>query len=181
MEQNRNHPERGRIDFERRVVSYLRDNKPLPARNGSVGLSEEFSLKWDILRTLQNGEVERAETLWKTLARRSPLLYGPKFSCLVDSESRTIFFTFLSQLLRNPKPETKVPELTGRLGALHRLLSESPTPLRKEDLIEKIWGKPYDPTLDARFYKLVERLKKATEHTIVTMNRTYSYGTKDAA
>jgi hypothetical protein len=44
---------------------------------------------------------------------------------------------------------------------LYRELTAATFPLRKEELIERVWGLAYDPRWDSRFYKLVERAKKA--------------------
>jgi tetratricopeptide (TPR) repeat protein len=173
-----------RLAFDIKVVEQLRSGASLPAREGAWQFSDEFSLKWDILRCVQNGEMDRAQKLWKSLTRRLPMLYGEDFSCLSASESSTIFFQYLSRLFKTPSFSTSAKDsdlLKGKLGKLHRILAQSSTPLRKEELIEKIWGTAYDPKFDSRFYKLMERLKKTACRTIITSNRTYSYGADRAA
>ena len=53
------------------------------------------------------------------------------------------------------------------------LLMQSSLPLRKEEIIEKIWGRTYHPDLNDRFYKLMERLKKNTNAVIYNQNSSY--------
>lgn len=173
-----------RAAFDRKLVSFIQNNRPLPAKIGSWQLSNEFKLKWQLLRHLQGGEVDHALRIWEELRSISPLLYGENFNCLVDSERHTIFFTFLTRILREaPKAsaEEDSTKLSGRLAKLHMILMSSSTPLRKEDLIEKIWDTAYDPKFDARFYKLIERYKHVSDRPVITANRTYSLGRSNAA
>jgi len=54
------------------------------------------------------------------------------------------------------------------------MLRDSEFPLRKEELIEKVWiGEAYTPSADAKFYKLVERLQKAISIRIENSNCAY--------
>ena len=46
-------------------------------------------------------------------------------------------------------------------------------PLRKEYLSEQLWGISYDPRYDARFYKMIERLKKTQKVSVTNKNNAY--------
>ena len=44
---------------------------------------------------------------------------------------------------------------------------------RTEDLIEKIWNQKYEHTMDAKLYKLIQRIRDQDTFEIVTQNQCY--------
>jgi tetratricopeptide (TPR) repeat protein len=172
--------DRPRIEFEFKVLSAFLKGAALESIPTSVKLSEEYSLKWKIIRFVQTGELAKAERLWRRLIQVCPKIYGPDFGCLLPSEEKTIFFQCFSKWYRRKSETLESPQFTpkGRLGKLHEALIQAQTPLSKEALIEKIWGVSYELQYDTRFYKLVERLKKISPYPIRVENRAYRYEDK---
>jgi tetratricopeptide (TPR) repeat protein len=153
--------ERGRALFYFHLLSFIETGKKLPSKPESVAALPEFSLQWDIILNIMEGETELVSGLWEKLCGDFPKFYGKDFECLDQSESKAIFNTALNKLLL-AEPAARV-DLSKVKGKKSRLLLEclvqTKTPVRKEVLIEKIWGMEYSPSLDARFYKLIERSK----------------------
>jgi hypothetical protein len=105
-----------------------------------------------------------------------PGIFGDSFSCAIEAERKSIFYTYFRRLhAETPSHKLATEGLKGQVLKLHEILMASSLPRRKEDLIEEIWGCLYSPEYDARFYKLVERLKKTSILPIVVQNRAYAY------
>jgi tetratricopeptide (TPR) repeat protein len=166
--------ERGRLDFDLGVIEAIRDRKSLGVCPSSLSKLPEYELKWKLLVALQSGDQDVALKLWKRLLELTPGLFGPDFQCTDPSEAKTAFWTYVKSL-QSPKEFQLEVNVSGKLKVLCDLLQGSKTPLRKEDLIEKIWETSYESTYDARFYKLIERAKQ-NQIPIVNNNRAYAFG-----
>ncbi|HUP58532.1 MAG TPA: helix-turn-helix domain-containing protein [Bdellovibrionota bacterium] len=160
----------GRRQFERAMIAVSRKGGLLAPAPAPVRKAPEYLLKWELVRALQAGEQARGAALWKKLRAMSPGHFGGEFECLDASERDSSFWQVVRRL-RKPAPKT-APALAGKLAKLARVLGESGFPLRKEELIERVWGIPYDPALDSRLYKLIERAKRQ-ELPIVSRGRAY--------
>lgn len=104
-----------------------------------------------------------------------PHNFAQDFQCLDASEEKTIFVQVInSKLVQKPEVSLNLEALKGKKPRLLiELLLNSNTPIRKEILIEKIWGEEYRPKFDARFYKLVERVKGMVPMPIKNDNSAY--------
>ncbi len=153
--------ERGRALFYFHLFSFIESGKKLPSKPDSVEALPEFSLQWDIILNIMEGETELVSSLWEKLCQEFPKFYGKDFECLDQSLSKAIFNTALNKLLlAEPAARVDLSKVKGKKSRLLlECLIETKTPVRKEVLIEKIWGMEYSPSLDARFYKLIERSK----------------------
>lgn len=138
---SKSHPERGRTLFYYHMISILEDEKRVPSKPHSVSLIPEFSLKWDLIVAIVEGDTELISHLWKKVTQEFPKYFSDDFRCLDKSEEKAIFNTVLQKLLLQ-KPEATV-DLNNIKGKKSRKLLEillnSQTPIRKEVLIEMIW------------------------------------------
>lgn len=155
---------RAMVEGSRKLVS-----GPMPE---VVAENEEYRLRWEIIENLQSGDWSTAETRWERLCALFPLRFAAGFKCLNESDEKLIFIVAIRSLMSAPQEFASV-ELTGKPRKLFETLKSAPVPLRKEELIERVWGLPYHPSLDARFYKLVERLRKDGRLAIESVNHTY--------
>lgn len=166
---------RGRVLFLYHTFKLLIENKELPTKPQAVEQIPEFNLKWDILETIKSGEADRSKELWASLVQMFPTKFEHSFSSQDESESLASFMKSVQALLVK-KPECKV-DVAAIKGKKARLLIEvlmnSNTPIRKEILIERVWQTTYQPELDARFYKLIERVKGLTQLTIKNDSSAY--------
>ena len=168
--------ERDRTDFELTVLEkILLSDKKLAVLPENLRGSLEYSLKWKILRNLQSGELLEATELWNNLRKQSPDDYLEGFKTKNPSLARGIFMSAVAKLLCSEKLSRfeSLPESKSTLGNLELLIRSSPMPLRKEELIEKVWKTSYRPELDSRFYRLVSRLKHQKKLNILCINRAY--------
>lgn len=170
--------EKGRIEFERQALKILLNKSSSWKGRTTLGSTpDEYALKSQIAEAWANGDAVRAQTSWEQLHRLLPQEYGSQpgdFSSRQQNSS-------LARLARKLVAQPRASEPVGRdlshlpkLVALHQLLLTGQR-FRKEDLIEKLWQVSYDPALDARFYKLIERYKRSFPQTeLVKINHTYS-------
>lgn len=135
---------------------------------------EEYLLQWHILHSLQEGETQEARNAWSELRAKHGALYGDFLEVLHASDKLSLFGRLVDAMrVHAPAESAPMPEATNTLDKLMSVLSQAQTPLRKTELIEKIWDCSYDPSYDARFYKLVERLKKQKGVRISSVGRAY--------
>lgn len=137
-----------------------------------VAENEEYRLRWEVIDCLQNGDWSQAEQRWSRLCALFPLRFSAGFKCLHESDEKLIFMVAIRSLMQVRKDHVGA-DLSGKPKKLFETLKNAPVPLRKEELIERVWGLPYDPSLDSRFYKLVERLRKDSKLAIESVNHTY--------
>lgn len=172
--------DRGRLFFEmqllKKMVSTPAPFLPIGSPPKDVVLAREYALKWTILHALQTGSRDRAEQAWHDLCADMPQIYGPNFTCVLKTEERTPFMEFVQALLKlSSRTERRDLPLKqkSKIALLIQLLQESGSPVCKEFLIEKIWETNYDPKMNARFYKLVERLRDKMGVTLKNKNGGY--------
>jgi len=137
-----------------------------------VAENEEYRLRWEVIECLQSGDWSQAELRWSRLCALFPLRFAAGLKCLHASDEKLIFMVAIRSLMQVRKDSFGV-DLAGKPKKLFETLKNAPVPLRKEELIERVWGLPYDPSLDSRFYKLVERLRKDSKLSIESVNHTY--------
>lgn len=83
-----------------------------------------------------------------------------------------IFSKVLSKIYK-PK-EVEECALKGKLHDLFFALKQSPLPLSKEELIERVWKVKYQDGFDDRLYKLIARLRKDFKIKIISKSSSYS-------
>jgi len=169
-----------KFEFERLCYQELIGDKNISSQELSQSLqnSQEYSLKFIILKNLKNGEILTATNHWNKLCLLLPNRYVQGFECVQDSDRKSIFMFLIQKLLSVSAPTSgldKFDKLEGKLKKLYDCLNEPGAFKRKENLIESIWNVSYDPSFDSRFYKLVERLKRETGIQLVVKNRCYSF------
>lgn len=150
--------------------------KPLPNPSKQVKENEEYYSLWMVIRSLQIGDREEAQKNWLNLCTLAPQRYSSTFFLEESTESIrgenliSAFLNLMSQpkVIRgsNPYSSKTLP------GQLIEILSQSTMPLRKEEIIERLWKCNYDPHLDSRFYKLIERTK-SSQCLIENVNQAY--------
>lgn len=145
----------------------LVEGEPSPA----IAENQEYLVRWQIIANLQNGDLSQARTKWEALRSQFPTRFAADFTAKSETDERSIFMAAIRRLMQNQTAPDAVPKLTGKLGKLFEALAHAPIALRKEELIEKVWSTHYDPAFDARFYKLIERLRRETQ--IEMVNQTY--------
>ncbi len=101
------------------------------------------------------------------------------FKSICTQESKNVFFQCIEKLRVKNTMNSTLPlsDLSPSLQKAWKVICESPTPLRKEELIEKIWDVRYSTEFDSRFYKLIERLKLKANARVIQKNRTYTFET----
>ena len=91
-----------------------------------------------------------------------------------EEEERDLFFQAIQKMCGIRPVATAAPSSSSALiEKLEKVLRGAAMPLRKEELIEKIWNIPYSPAYDSRFYKLLERVRKLSKSRIVCERRSY--------
>jgi tetratricopeptide (TPR) repeat protein len=126
-----------------------------------IRTNEEYFLRWEVLSSLQSGETHRAELAWGKLVELFPLRFRPGFETVKEADEKMLFMKALRSVMRTPRVvESEDLQITGKAKELFYLLQRAKAPLRKEELIEKLWACPYEPSLDNRFYKVMGRLRK---------------------
>lgn len=166
---------RGRVSFRIYLLSCFKENKKLGQMPLGVKNSNEYQLKWDIIKSVQTGDVELANERWSQLCEMFPEVYAPNFKCKRASDEKALFYAYLQRYLKKDCFDPAVfKKLKGsNLQKLYQLLATSAVPLRKEYIIEQIWG-CYEPEYDNRFYLLVKRLKKELGPRVQKFNSSYS-------
>lgn len=169
--------ERYKILYYKNLLESLLNGKNILPNTDLQGEILQYSLKWDLLALLQTGDKCQALEKWNRLVQLFPGLYAANFEITNESEKKTLFGKHLNRIL---KPELKATvnidqlQIKSKIGKrLIQTLLESKFPVRKEDLIEDIWNTAYEPNFDARFYKLIERLKKQLPIKIQNTNNAY--------
>jgi hypothetical protein len=169
------HREKSRVFFEYHVLKAFIEGTKLGSMPESLSESNEYNLKWSILIALQTGQKEDAEQMWDKLVKSLPQRYLRGMKCANMSDDKNVFMTYLRKLA-NKKHSLTINEINVRGKKAKMLLEKlyhSNGPIRKEALIEEIWGVSYAPEFDARFYKLIERLRGAIPAQIVNQNNAY--------
>lgn len=167
--------EKFRVHYYSVLINALENKTSITSRPALSGEIKEFALQWDILYSLETGDIDEAKKHWSSLIELFPRYYRDNFKIIDSSEERTIFGRLL-QRLRCSRTNIDLSELVikGKKGIrLLEILISAKSPVRKEDLIEQVWQTPYDPSLDARFYKLIERLREQVPFAIENSRNSY--------
>ncbi|MFX3675579.1 MAG: hypothetical protein ACN6I6_00940 [bacterium] len=170
---------RFRVAYEYQVTLALKGQSKLKKLPPDFPRESEYFHLWNTLICLQDGDPEQAHLSWLELVRINPDKYLPEFRYkdIGDFNSHfSQYYQFLkskiSDISLNPfKPGSATYKFV-------HILKHSQTPLRKELIIEQIWDIPYSPDFDARFYKVVERVKKNSKVTVIMRNSTYQIQSK---
>ena len=165
---------RARIFFNLGALRFIHGGE-LGAAPKLVLENKEFALKWAILAALEAGDLTLAKRLWNEIVELFPKVYVAGFAGISQYEEEGLFLQAIKMLKGESDsiPEVQLP-IGSRMQALHTLLLESPQPLRKEEIIEKLWNKAYDPSMDQRFYKVIQRLKNM-KLPVINERRAYFY------
>jgi len=156
-----------------RFILAPKEAKRLPQIPKYFSRDSECTWQWLLLKAIQSGQEKEAREFWTKLHQLRPEVYLQDFAKYPERESSHLFFQCLQKLELSSLCKVSSAELKGRLKIAFDLLSQSKIPLRKEDLIERIWSTSYSSDFDSRFYKLIERLKQKTKAPILQSNRAY--------
>ncbi|MEK6626804.1 MAG: hypothetical protein AABY86_17690, partial [Bdellovibrionota bacterium] len=106
-----------------------------------------------------------------------PQAYTANFKCLNASDEKTIFYVSLQSKFDRKVDQENSPEVvqlkSKKLMQLYHALLNATMAIRKEELIELIWETAYCPSMDARFYQLIKRLRPLIPQEIVNKNNCY--------
>lgn len=169
--------DRARVQFEFLILKDFVARRPLARGVVPVAIEEanEYRLRWLVLADLQDGDLTSAKKRWCELCSLLPSRYQAEFKCVNPSDEKTIFISALRGLMTGNAMLTQAPptNLSGKQQRLFEVMVNSPIALRKEELIERVWGMNYDPSLDSRFYKLIERIRSNAGIKIESHQSTY--------
>jgi len=170
----RGDPESARARFEIQALRCLLRNEAWPARPAEIRDQKEYALKWEVLRSLEQGELREAEAAWTQLERIAPERIAAHFTLKPADEALGVFGRCLDKLAPREAPTESVEvEMTPKMKALLALFAKRNLPMRKEEIIERLWKQPYDPALDARFYKLLSRVRRLPGVKVELKHRSY--------
>ncbi len=172
---------RFRIYYEYQVTRALMTKvllKPIPS---DYPRQSEYFYLWNAIICLQNGDPELAHHSWLELVKMNPDKYLPEFRYKDIGDFNCHFSKYYRFLQARISDISLNPFKVGSTSyKFVSILKHSQTPLRKELLIEKIWGVPYSPDFDGRFYKVVERVKKNSKIAVIMRNSTYQIQNREA-
>ena len=145
--------------FWAQLIQAFLEDEILPAPDAITKRSPVFFHRYECIRELQAGELQRAEGHWSRLKAYYPTLFGESFEFLQEWGSRTAF----GHLVERFRPRASIEKAQVSSESLEDLLIEilkhSKSPVSKQVLIEKLYAKPYERGLEQRFYKLVQRAR----------------------
>lgn len=153
-----------RVLFDKIMVqSQISESKnflKLPSKPNRIKLSEQYSMQWDLLKAIQHGEQTQLAQLWQKLHLLAPGYFLETPFSFSSYEAGSPFAQFISKIRNKKKAPLSSQMSSKKVRELLEILSSTPYPLNKVELIEKLWQQPYHPDLEARFYKLIQRAKK---------------------
>lgn len=168
--------DRALVELDYQIVNFLLTGAKLPKAPRVTNRCLETTAKWRLLLLLQHGSLSEAKTQWDLLCKLQPMNFAAEFRFVSDSDKQSPFARAVARFFeKNSQPNRITTNLTPKLELTRNILMQQKIPLRKEELIEQIWGVPYDPAYDTRFYKMMERLRKHG-FRLVVRNQTYSVG-----
>ncbi len=145
----------------------------LPPRSEAIRANTEFNQMWNLLAAIFAGDLPEAEKQWRALHHLYPALYNLGFLNFPDSEKNSLLAKAIKKIQSTSQITMSCNALSGKLQSLYSLLATTSLPLRKEYLIERLWGAPYHPQYDERFYRLVRRLRCQIPEELVSEQRAY--------
>ena len=171
-EKNRNVLDGPRLEFEKQIASWCLGKSKKLSFSFALLDSTEYGLYAKLFSYLQNGDVNLAQATWYQLSKKYPEKFSPEFLLLQNSEQSSLLGSAVEKWKRstqNTQPAHHA-HLTNTELKLFSILQQQQTPANKEWLIEKVWDKSFEPADIAKFYKLIERLRKKQIH--ITKNST---------
>jgi hypothetical protein len=167
------------------LISGKSRDDSFPRRSGRLyGQSSRAQTFGVLIHALAQGSINKAWQCWSRLATLVPHVYLANTFDFVNPQDWNslwgrVLLIYLGGTRGNHPSATNSPAVSSRpfnlVDELYQALEKSPHPQSKEELIERLWKVPYDPRLDDRFYKLLERTKHrlAPRYSIVNKNRAY--------
>jgi tetratricopeptide (TPR) repeat protein len=179
--------DRARFECDRLLLKSLLTKELVADAGPAVRENPEYLARWQLVRAAQEGDRSAASSAFARLSAFFPEIFeidlDGSWLCHDLSTRKSIFWSTLQAALEQDRKhpavsaETQEGGGTTMLGQLDQILSTSAMPLRKEELIEQLWRCPYDPAMDSRFYKLVQRLKGSltarSGRQVIVKNRAY--------
>lgn len=157
-----------RLELEKELTNWCLGKKDkLTFSFGLLG-SGEYGLYAKLFSQLQNGDINLAQASWYQLSQKYSERFTPEFLLLQKKEQSTVLGSAVQKWKDQYKAKSKksnVP-MTNTELKLFSLLEQQKTPANKEWLIEQVWQKQFCPSDIAKFYKLVERLRKKQIHIL---------------
>lgn len=170
---------RFRISYEHHLCLALIKKSKLKSVPKDFPRESEYFYLWNTLICLQDGDPELAHLSWLELVKINPDKYLPEFRYKDIGDHNSHFSQYYQYLKSKMSDISLNPFKQGSTCyKFVHILKNAQTPLRKELLIEHIWSVPYSPEYDARFYKLVERVKKNSKIAVIMRNSTYQLQAK---
>lgn len=164
---------RPRVLFEEAIVNFLISSKKIKKLPQDYDANSEYGLLWRCLLEVQAGDPDHANEFWKKLIKLNPERYTEDFKHKMPGDLMIHFQQAFEKLKKSNDFSTSLFQKGSRISALYQCLKDHGGPLRKELIIERVWGVSYDPAYDQRFYKLLERLRKAIPSRILVQNQAY--------
>lgn len=170
---------RFRINYEYQITVSLNTKTKLKPLPDDFPKQSEYYYLWNTLIYLQDGDPEYAHQSWLELVKANPDKYLPEFRYKDIGDYHCHFSKFHQYLTGKNSDISLNPFKRGtNTYKFVDILKYSQTPLRKEVIIEQLWDVPYSPEFDARFYKVVERVKKNSNISVIMRNSTYQIQNK---
>ena len=145
-----------RVQLSWRILELLLHSRPIDLPRWIE--TTESTLQWNLLISLQCGDLEQASCLWSQLHKLNPQLYESDFRLARRTSSNSLLMSAIEHLRRRGLKEISI-QGPPQIQKLVTSLQQAQFPIRKELLIEHLWG-DYCTSFDSRFYKLIERARK---------------------
>ncbi len=171
---------RATATFWARLLSSALKGRNLPRPNSPLRKAPAYLVRYECVRELQAGDIDRARGRWERIQAWLPELFGEPFQFRQDWVAKTAFGILIARYRPNQvavatieSTDIEYSQLTLEERLIY-VLRKAGTPIPKDRLIELVYGEPYEISADARFYKLIERTKKKFPDTkIVSQLRAY--------
>jgi hypothetical protein len=168
--ENRNFFEtKNKLQLDFTLLKFLVKDETIPSPKISADQNLVLHLQWKLLYLLSSGQEQLARETWMELGEADPIFKNKEFC---QYKANDIFCKVLTKVYKTKAVEELA--LKGKLYELFMILKESPLPLSKEELIERIWKIKYQEGFDDRLYKLIARLRKDFKVNIVSKASSYA-------
>lgn len=150
--------------FMKSLLDHLLYDKPIYAYDREFHEGTQLWYQLKVIKAFEENSAEEATTNWKKLMQLNQSIYGENFSysgnkclfslCLDKYGEKHLIKNNTLSLSSTPLPEVKEE-------ALIFLLKESPVPLKRDELYERLWGTPVQDKNDLkRLTQMVSWLRK---------------------
>lgn len=166
-----------------KLLAELIENGRAPKKVPMLVRTSDIGKRWLVCESLIKGYRDRAKAIWAELMEKSPERYDKNFTITSIPTRLSPFGKCLEKVLSlAPKGEDDSFILLNQLKSnlpkkkadrLIYILENFQGSCPKEALIEAIWECEYDPSIEPRFYKLVERVKKQVNFKIEKIGGSY--------